>query len=95
VAFDTTDVPANGSDFIFVYASVVDSNGTLIPTSTKTVTFSVTGQASLFSPASVNAEAGIAVALVRVTDQPGLITVTATASGLTSGNAAFSTYLVE
>jgi beta-galactosidase len=94
VAFDATDVPANGSETIFVYASMVDSNGTLISSAassaSKTVTFSVTGQASLFSPAEVKTEAGIAVALIRVTDVPGLITVTATASGLTSGSAAIT-----
>jgi len=82
VEFDVTDVPANGSETIFVYASVVDSVGTVVPDASNEVTFSVTGPATLASPATVNAEAGIAVALIRVSDQPGLITVTAAASGI-------------
>jgi beta-galactosidase len=82
VEFDVNDVPANGSETIFVYASILDANGTLVPTASNNVTFSVTGPASLASPATIKAEAGIATALVRVSDQPGLITVTAAASGL-------------
>jgi beta-galactosidase len=93
VAFDTTDVQANGSETIFVYASILDSNGTLIPSASSTyVTFSVTGPAALACPATVKSEAGIATGMIRVTNTPGLITVTATASGLTSGNASFATY---
>ncbi len=91
VAFDVNNVPANGSETITVNASIVDSSGTLIPTASSTnVTFSVAGQAVLASPAVIKAEAGIATAFIRVTDQPGLITVTATASGLTSGNASIT-----
>jgi hypothetical protein len=82
VEFDANDVPANGSETLFVYASILDANGTLVPTASNNVTFSVTGPASLASPATIKAEAGIATALVRVSDQPGLITVTAAASGL-------------
>lgn len=92
VAFDTTDVPANGSETIFVHASILDSNGTLLPTESGTnVTFSVTGPALLACPATIKSEAGIATAMIRVTDLPGLITVTATASGLAEGSASFST----
>ena len=83
--------PANGSETIAVNASIVDSNGTLVSAASSTyVTFSVVGQAALASPATIRSEAGIATAYIRVTDQPGLITVTATASGLTSGNASIT-----
>ena len=92
VDFDVSeDVPANGSETIFVYASILDADGTVLPDASNAVTFSVTGAAALQSPATVHAEAGIAAAIVRVTDQPGLITVTATASGLSSGNASITT----
>lgn len=90
VAADTMDVPANGSESIFVYASILDNNGTLVPTASNNVTFSVTGPASLVGPAAVKAEAGVAVALIRVSDVPGLITISASASGLTSGSTSFS-----
>jgi hypothetical protein len=91
LVFDVNSVPANGSETIAVNASIVDANGTLIPTASSTnVTFSVTGPAALASPAAITSEAGIATAYIRVTDQPGLITVNATASGLTSGNASIT-----
>lgn len=92
VEFDVTDVPANGSETIFVYASILDSAGTLVPDASNNVTFSVSGEASLVSPEDVDAEAGIATALIRVSDQPGLITVTATASGLTADDASITSY---
>jgi len=92
VEFDVTDVPADGSEIIFVYALVVDSASTVAPDASNEVTFSVTGEASLVSPATVDAEAGIATALIRVSDLPGLITVTATASGLTSDDASITSY---
>jgi beta-galactosidase len=87
VEFDITDVPANGSETIFVYASIHDSNGTIVPDASNEITFSVTDQAFLVTPATITAEAGIAAALIRVTNQPGSITVNATAAGLTSGSA--------
>jgi len=91
VAFDVNSVPANGSETIAINATIVDSSGTMVSTASSTnVTFSVTGQAALASPATIRSEAGIATGYIRVTDQPGLITVTATASGLTSGNAAIT-----
>jgi len=83
VEFDMTEVPANGSESIFVYASIRDSNGTVVPDVSNNVTFSVSGQAALVTPATVSAEAGIATALIRVTDHPGMITVDAVSGGLT------------
>ena len=90
--FDPNDVlPANGSDTIAVNASIVDANGTLVSTASYTyVTFSVTGQAAIACPTSIRAEAGIATGYIKVSDKPGLITVTATVSGLTSGSASIT-----
>jgi len=90
VRFDATDVPANGSETVFVYASVVDARGTVVPDASDKVTFAVQGPATLASPVSVNAEAGIATALVRVSDQPGQITVTVTAPGMEGGHASIT-----
>ena len=90
VEFDVTDVPANSSETIFVYASILDSADTVVPDASNEVTFSVSGEATLVSPATVDAEAGIATALIRVSDLPGLITVTATASGLTADDASIT-----
>ncbi len=92
VAFDVSDdVPANGSETIFVYASILDAEGTVLPDDSRAVTFNVTGEGFLQSPVTVDAEAGIAAAIIRVTDQPGLIMVTATASGLSSSNTSMTT----
>ncbi len=87
VEFDMTDVPANGSETMFVYAYIRDNNGTVVSDASNAVTFSVTGQAVLVTPPTISAEAGIASALIRVSDQPGTIIVNAAGAGLTSGNA--------
>lgn len=86
-----TDVPANGSETVFVYVSITDSEGTLVSSADNTnVTLSVTGPAQLACPATVKSEAGIAAGMIRVGQTPGLITVTATASGLTPATVSFT-----
>ncbi|MBN1764385.1 MAG: DUF4982 domain-containing protein [Sedimentisphaerales bacterium] len=92
VEFDITDVPANGSESIFVYAYVHDSKGMVVPDASNEITFSVTGESALVTPSTVSAEAGIATALIRVSDQPGTILVDATSSGLTAGSASIVTW---
>lgn len=93
VAFDTTDVAADGSETIVVYVSILDANGTLIPTANSSYpTLSVAGPAQLACPATLRSEAGIAAGMIRLTGTPGLITVSASASGLVSGSASFSSY---
>lgn len=83
---------ANGSETVFVYASIVDANGTVLPPASNQVTFSVSGPAAPAGPTKVYAEAGIATTLIRFGDQPGKVTVTATAYGLTAGSASVTTY---
>ena len=92
VVFDTEGqtVYANGEDMFFVHASVLDANNVVVSDANNTVTFSVTGPAILVYPTSVDAEAGIASVLVRTLTEPGTITVTATASGLTSGSSSIT-----
>ena len=68
---------------MFVYASVVDANGTVVPDASTAVSFSVQG-AELIGDNPVKAEAGIATILVRAGLQPALIQVTATAANLSS-----------
>jgi hypothetical protein len=56
VVIDTANLPplqADGSDMAFIYGSIVDANGTLMPTATNSVTFTVTGgNARLVTPGS-------------------------------------------
>jgi beta-galactosidase len=83
---------ADGSDLSFVYAQVVDADGVLVPTATSAVQFSVEGGA-LASPEGVEAEAGVAVAIVRAGEEPGTLRVLATSEAL--GEVTLELELVE
>jgi len=79
---------ADGSDLAIAYASIVDANGTVLPTATNQVTFSVSGPGTIISGDGnpVAAVAGIATVYVQTKyNNPGTIIVTASASGLCSG----------
>lgn len=78
LSFDLKDAAiANGEDMFFVYASVVDENGTIVRDEEKEISFQVTGSGLLISPERVKTEAGTAAALIRTTTQPGQIVVKA------------------
>ncbi len=68
---------ADGEDLFFVYANIVDQNGTIVPSFSGWIDFKVEGAAKLVSPNRVQAEAGIASAIIRVSQQPKKITVKA------------------
>jgi len=68
---------AHGEDLFFVYANVVDQNGTVVPSFSDWIEFEVIGPATLVSPHRVQAEAGVAAAVIRVANQPGAITAKA------------------
>ncbi len=95
VSFDASEMAADGSDIIFVYASVVDANGTVVPGNSSYITFNVTGPATLVSPSVIRAEAGISTALIRSSTRPGQITVTAAVAGLSSGTANINSIMGE
>lgn len=73
---------ANGEDMFFVYAAIVDRNGTIVHSEAKEIVFQVSGSGTLISPAKVRTEAGIASALIRTTTQPGQVVVKAETDGL-------------
>jgi hypothetical protein len=92
IAIDTATMPlvADGADLAIVYGSIVDADGTVLPTAVNPVTFSVTGPGAIISGDGnpVTAVAGIAAVYVQTKyATPGLITVTGAASGLTQGSA--------
>ncbi|MBN1761243.1 MAG: DUF4982 domain-containing protein [Chitinispirillaceae bacterium] len=92
VAIDTAGLRlcADGADLAIVYASIVDANGTVLPAATDRVTFSVSGPGTILSGDGnpVSAEGGIAAVYVQTKyAEPGLITVTASADGLTPESA--------
>jgi beta-galactosidase len=90
ISFNLSNLKVGG-DIAFVYVSVLDANGTVVPTPSKSITLAITsGPAALVGPAAVSSEAGIAAFLLRSTTTPGLITVQATASGLIPDNASIT-----
>lgn len=99
VQIDTarTQLKADGSDIAIIYASIVDNNGTVMPTATNPVTFTVTsGPGKLITPDGnpVAAIGGIAEAYIQTEDSvAGVITVSAAVSGLSSGSATVSTVI--
>ena len=68
---------AGQNDVAFVYADIVDSNGTIIPGAKDVLKFSLTGDAEILSPDAIAAEAGTATLLVRAGATAGKIIVAA------------------
>jgi hypothetical protein len=84
---DTNTLVADGSDCAFIYVSVRDSAGRCIhtgygPTSTTTVNFTVSGNATVFGTTSMKINGGKCALLIRSTTTPGPILVSASATGL-------------
>jgi beta-galactosidase len=96
ITIDTATLPmvADGSDLAIVYGSIVDANGTVLPTAVNPVTFSVNGPGKIISGDGnpVTAVAGIATLYVQGRwNNPGLITVTGSADNLAAGSATVET----
>jgi hypothetical protein len=88
VVIDTAGLQfaADGSDIAIVYGSIVDANGTVLPTATNSVTFTASGNGTLVGTNPVAAIAGIASILLRAGTAGGQIVVSAAASGLTGSD---------
>ena len=87
---------ADGSDLAIAYASIVDTNGTVMPTATTAITFSVAGPGTIITPDGnpVAAIGGIVEAYIQTQyNTAGLITVTATAAGLAPGSATMNSVM--
>jgi hypothetical protein len=96
---DRSTILADGRDLSIVTVAVVDSAGRVVPTATNLVNFTISGGAIIGvgngNPTSHEADKGsnqrmvfngFAQVIVQSTNQPGSITLTATATGLTSTN---------
>ncbi|GAB3290950.1 glycoside hydrolase family 2 protein [Hymenobacter tenuis] len=76
------DLTTGRQDAVFVYATVVDAQGTPVPDATTSIRFTATGDAELLGDNPVPAEAGIATVLLRAGITPGTVRLTANADGL-------------
>ncbi len=81
---DCNDVkPSPGEkDVFFVYASILDKNGTLVPTASNSVTFELSGPGRLIGHNPIEAEAGIASIVVETQGKVGIVEIRAISSGL-------------
>lgn len=68
---------STGGDFLFVYANVLDENGTVVPSDSSKITFSVEGDCEIIENNERFAEAGIATAMVKSGSTSGEIKVSA------------------
>ncbi|WP_295654096.1 glycoside hydrolase family 2 TIM barrel-domain containing protein [uncultured Mucilaginibacter sp.] len=85
----------NSNDVVFVYASVVDQNGTIIPDAKNEVTFSINGDADLVGDKVVKCEAGVASILLKTKNKPGHIKVSEQSNGLNSTELVFDYVFVR
>jgi len=69
-------------DVVFIYASILDDKGTVIPDADHVITFSVEGKAELIGENSTPAKAGIAAILLRTETFYHPIKIRASANGL-------------
>lgn len=76
---------AGCKDRIFVYASLRDAHGTVVPVNGREVTFEVSGDGLLTGANPAPSEAGIAAILLEAGEVPGLLEVTASGSGVETG----------
>ena len=81
------ELEANKNDVVFVYASVVDRKGTVIPGAGQEVLFTLeSGDAEIIGMNPIYAEAGIATVLLKAGKKAGPIRISASAEGLEKGN---------
>lgn len=94
---DRSSLHADSADLAVVKVEIVDAEGRVVPTAGDRVSFTLTGPAKLIGvgngdPSSHEPDKadnrsafnGLAQAIVQTTDEPGTITLTARADGLTS-----------
>jgi len=72
------------NDIVFVYAAVVDVNGTILPLAENNIGFTVKGDAQIIGSNPINAEAGIATVLIKIGEQANILQLLAATEGLKS-----------
>lgn len=85
LTYDVSSKPINPDfpDMVFVYAKITDANGTIIPTATNEVTFSLAeGNAEIIGENPVKAEAGIATIILKTKNLKNSVKVIAESENL-------------
>lgn len=73
-------------DVVFIYAQLLDAKNNPVSANDIEVTFTVTGDGKLISPATIKTSGGYASALVEIGNSLDDLKISATAQGLDSGN---------
>ena len=82
VDYSGKDLQADRNDIVFVYASVTDADGNVIPDDKSAVSFTIEGDGTLVGDNPRNAEAGISTILLKAGINTGNIKVKALSKGL-------------
>ena len=90
-------IDADGNDLVYVTVEVADKNGTLVPTDSRMVKFTVSGAAEFLASANgdptcllsfddpqMKLFSGAATCILRAADTPGTATLTVSAPGVKS-----------
>lgn len=85
VDYSGKNLTSNNNDIVFVYASITDENGTVVPTATDLIKFDISGAGEIIGPSEIKAEAGIATLMLKAGISPGKIHVSAVCAGLKAG----------
>jgi beta-galactosidase len=96
---DRNKIKADNSDLSFVTINMVDKDGTLVPTASNLVNFSITGPGKIvgvdngseidlnsFKANDRNAFFGKCLVVIQSTHKPGVIHLTASSNGLPNSN---------
>jgi hypothetical protein len=92
---DRPMMKADGLDRVYVKVTVIDANGSYVPTANQVITFNVTGPATIIAKHNSDAWAdfrvgtayyGTCLVSLQSTGGTGLVTLTASVAGLTSGS---------
>ncbi len=84
VDYSGKEIEAGKNDVVFIYAEVMDHQGTVAPGFSDKIRFSVDGDGVIVGADTVNAEAGIATILLKAGAKAGKIKVAASGGGLES-----------
>jgi hypothetical protein len=91
---EATTLRADLGDARLVFIDIIDANNTVVPSDNRQVTLSVSGPATIIGPTTVTMKGGQLATWVRPGRVAGSITLTASASGLTSATATLTSQAV-